>query len=165
MKQKPFLLNISCIDSRQLPHVEGRPARDIHRARGFHQVRQVERRIEGAVRIGRRDHRVRRGRCGLPAGHGVNQVVDADDLQIHIAAGGVNQVIAADGEQVAIARVHHDVQLGIGQLQVQWRKESRGRAWCGTSPGSCIRRRGRCSRCRRRWTRSSGRPWSRSARG
>ena len=59
----------------------------------------------------------RRGRRGLSAGHGVDQVVDADDFQVDVAPRRVNQVIAADGEQVAVAGVDHDVQLGIRQLQ------------------------------------------------
>ena len=103
--------------ARQLLDVKRRPARHINRARGLHQVRQVERWIVGAVRIGRGDDRAGRGRRRLAAGHGVDQVVDADDLHIHVAAGGMDQVVAADGEQVAVARIHHHVELGIGQLQ------------------------------------------------
>ena len=52
-----------------------------------------------------------RGRRGLAARHGVDQVVHADDLHIHVAARGVDQMIAADGEQVAIARVDHHLQV------------------------------------------------------
>jgi hypothetical protein len=38
----------------KLPHVKGRPARDLDRARGLDQMRQIERRFKGAVRIRRR---------------------------------------------------------------------------------------------------------------
>ena len=58
-----------------------------------------------------------RGGRRLAAGHGVGEVVDADDLQVHVAARGVDEVVAADGEQVAVAGVDHHLQLGVGQLQ------------------------------------------------
>jgi len=63
------------------------------------------------------DDIVRGGWAGLSAGHGINQVINADDLEVHIAARGVNQVIAADRKQVAIAGIDHHIQLGIRQLQ------------------------------------------------
>ena len=92
-----------------------------------------------------------RGGRRLAAGHGVDQVVDADHLEVHVAARGVDEVVAADGEQVAVAGVHHHVQLRDWPASGRWRRGWRVRGWCGTNPGSRSRRRGRCSRCRRRW--------------
>ena len=54
---------------------------------------------------------------GLAAGHAVDEVVDADDGQVHVAAGGVDEVVAADGDQVAVAGEDDDLQLRVGQLQ------------------------------------------------
>src|SRR6185369_11411647 len=51
------------------------------------------------------------------AGHCVNEVVDADDLDVHIAACGVNQVIAADCEQITVSAIDHDIQLWICKFQ------------------------------------------------
>ena len=58
-----------------------------------------------------------RGRPALAAGHGVDEVVDADDLDVHVAPRGVDQVVAADRRQIAVAGVDHHVQRRIGQLQ------------------------------------------------
>ncbi len=57
------------------------------------------------------------GRRRLSAGHGIDQVVDADDFQIDVAAGGMDQVIAADGGKIAVARVDDHIQLGIREFQ------------------------------------------------
>src|ERR1019366_9399448 len=57
------------------------------------------------------------GRPGLAAGHGIGEIIDADHLDVHIAARGVNEVVAADGEQVAIAGVDHHLQLRVGELE------------------------------------------------
>jgi hypothetical protein len=97
--------------------VEGGPARDVDCAGGFDQVRQIERRLEHAVGIGRSGRVIGSGGRGLAAGHGVDQIVDADDFQIDVAARGVNQMIAADGREIAVAGIDDHVQLGIRQLQ------------------------------------------------
>ena len=59
---------------------------------------------------------------GLPAGHGVDQVIDADHFQIDIAPRRVDQVIAANRRKIAVSRVHHDVQLGVRQLQARGKR-------------------------------------------
>ena len=58
-----------------------------------------------------------RGGRHLAAGHAVDEVVDADDHQVHVAPRGVDEVVAADGGEVAVAGVDDHVQLGVGQLQ------------------------------------------------
>src|ERR1039458_6372675 len=50
-KGEAFLPKRLADGTRQLPYVEGGPARDIHRARRFDQVRQIERRLEHTVGI------------------------------------------------------------------------------------------------------------------
>ena len=102
-ERESLLLECLADGTRQLPHVEGGPARHVNRARSFHQLRQVECRLERAVRICRSRGVIRSGGRSLAAGHGIDQIVNADDFQIDVAARGVNQVIAADGRQIAIA--------------------------------------------------------------
>ena len=92
----------------------------------------------------------RRGGAGLAAGHAVVEVVDADDVEVDVAAGGVDEVVAADGEQVAVAADTRSPSAPGSPASARWRTGWRGRGWCGTSRGSGSRRRGRCSRCRRR---------------
>src|ERR1017187_3964843 len=84
---------------------------------GHEMPRQVERWIVRPIRIGRSNDIARRRRRRLSTRHGIDQVVNADDLDVYVTARGVNQVIAADREQVAIAGVNHHVQLGVRQLQ------------------------------------------------
>ncbi len=97
--------------------VERRPARDIHGAGGLDQMRQIECRLESPIG---------RSGCSRVAGsswsrlasrHRIDKVVDADHLEVDIAARGVNQMIAADGRKVAVARVDHYIEVGIGKLQ------------------------------------------------
>ena len=57
------------------------------------------------------------GGRGLAAGHGVDQIVDADDFEIDVAAGGVDQMIASDGREIAVTGVDDYVQLWIRQLE------------------------------------------------
>src|SRR5512146_2686071 len=97
--------------------MERRPTRDVNRAGGLYEMWQVEIRIEGAVRRGRGNDVIRRGRSGLPASHAVDQVVYADNLDVDVAPRGVDQVIAANSRQVAVTGVNNDVQLRIGQLK------------------------------------------------
>ena len=52
----------------------------------------------------------------LPAGHAEIEIVDANDLEVHIAARSMDQMIATDGGQVAIPAEHAHHQLGFGQL-------------------------------------------------
>src|SRR5215471_933552 len=95
-EREAFLLEGFADRARELAYVEGRPSSDVDGASRFNQVRQVECRLECAVGIcGRRRMAGSCGR-GLAAGHRVNQIVDADDLQVDVAPRGVNQVIAAD---------------------------------------------------------------------
>src|SRR5208283_2949177 len=61
-----------------------------------------------------------------PAGHGIDQIVHADDLQIDVPARGVNQMIAADGRKIAIPGIYDHVQLWVCQLQA--RREGNGAA-------------------------------------
>ena len=116
-KREAFLLERFADGARQLPNVEGGPARDVDGAGRLDQVRQIERRLERPVRIRRSGRVVRSGGRSLAAGHGVNQIVDADDLQIDVAARGVDQMIAADRRKIAIAGIDNDVQLGVRQFQ------------------------------------------------
>jgi hypothetical protein len=92
-------------------------------------VRQIEVRIEGAVRIGRGNHVIRRGGRSLTTCHTVDQVVDADHLDVDVTARGVNQMVAANGRKVAIPRINHNVQLRVGQLQSGGKRD--GAAMCG----------------------------------
>jgi hypothetical protein len=97
---------------------------------------------------------IRRSRRGLASGHGIDEIVDADDFQIDIAASCVNEVIAANGREIAIARVHDHVEPGIGQLQPCG---ERNRAAMRSVKGVELprnQRRDQCSRCQRpaRWT-------------
>jgi len=57
------------------------------------------------------------GGRGLATGHGIDQIVDADDFEVDVAARGVNEMIAADGGEIAVAGIDNDVKLGIRQLE------------------------------------------------
>ncbi len=59
----------------------------------------------------------RRGGRGLASGHGVEQIVHADDFQIDVAARGVDQMIAADGGKIAVPGIDDHVQLWVGQFE------------------------------------------------
>ena len=68
---------------------------------------------------------IRSGRRGLAAGHRIDQVVNANDFEINVAAGGVDQVIAADRGEIAIAGIDHDVQSWDWPASGRWRRGSR----------------------------------------
>ena len=53
----------------------------------------------------------------MAASHGVDQVIDADHLEVDVAASSVDQVIAADGEEISVAAVDHDLSLRAGEFQ------------------------------------------------
>src|SRR5438105_36359 len=101
-ERESFFLEGLADRPRQLPHVEGGPARDINRARRLHQVRQVERRLERAVRMGGGSRVARSRRRRLPARHCIDQVVYADDLQVDIAPRRMHQVIPSNRGKIAI---------------------------------------------------------------
>ena len=116
-KPKPFFSSSSVMARLELLHVVRSPPRDVDRARGVEQMRQIPVRFERGERRGRCRCRVGRRRRGLAACHRVDQVVDAHDLDIEVAPRGVDQVIAADRGQVAIAGVDHHRQLGVREFE------------------------------------------------
>ena len=116
-KREALFLEGFADGARQLPDVERGPARDVDRACGFDQMRQIERRLEHTVGIRGSNRVLRSGGRGLAASHGVDQIVHADDFQVDVAARGVDQMIAADGGKIAVAGIDDDVQLWVCQLQ------------------------------------------------
>src|SRR4030066_292219 len=96
--------------------VEGRPAGDVDRADGFGQEGQVEGRFKVAEGGSRKGGPFGGWRGHLPAGHGVVEVIDADDRDVDVPPGGVDEVVAADGDDVAVAAEDDDFELGVGQL-------------------------------------------------
>ncbi len=59
----------------------------------------------------------------LAARHGVDQVIDADHLEVDVAARGMNQVIAADGGQIAVAASTQRRSASGWRASVRWQTE------------------------------------------
>jgi len=66
-----------------------------------------------AERCGRTLRTDWRGRPDLAAGHAISEIIDADNVQVDVAAGRVDKVIAADCRQVAVAADHRHFQFRL----------------------------------------------------
>ncbi len=97
--------------------MNGRPAGDKAGSRGRQQVGQIERQLGVTIRAGGAARPARRGGPELTARHTVIEIVDAYDLDVHVAAGGVDEVVATDGRQIAIPTEDRNHEPGVGQFQ------------------------------------------------
>src|SRR6266576_3116194 len=103
--------------------MERSPARNIDSPSRLDQMRQIESRLEGTVGICGSSSMPRGGWRSLAASHRVNQVVHADDLQINIAPRSVDQVITANRREITVARIDHNIQFRIRQLQASRKRD------------------------------------------
>ena len=63
-----------------------------------------------------------RGGSHLAARHAINEIIDANNLNIHISARGVNEMVATDGDQVAVAAIDHHIQIAGWRVSAPWQR-------------------------------------------